>query len=143
MPLRVGTCLLFTLAAAIPAAGDEKSDQKKFQGKWKIESGMQGGKAMPEEMLKSGILVVDGNKMKMTVTRDGKENTVELTFKLDPSKKPAAIDVDIHGMPGTGIYKLEGDKFTICHGEGGDPRPTEFASKEGSKTALIVFKRVK
>ena len=143
MSARTAAVLLFALALPIAAIAEEKSDQKKIQGKWKMESGQQGGKPLPEAMVKSGTLVVDGNKMKMTVSVEGQEKTHELTFKLDPSQKPRAIDVEINGKPGLGIYSLEGDTLKICHGEDNDPRPTEFASKEGTKLALIVFKRVK
>jgi uncharacterized protein (TIGR03067 family) len=140
---RIGTVLICGLTLAANVGAEEKSAQKKIQGKWKIESALHGGKAMPDEMTKSAILVIDGNKMKITMTANGKEQTVEMTFKLDPSKKPGAIDVDIDGKPGLGIYSLDGDTLKICHGEGDDPRPTEFASKEGTRSALIVFKRVK
>jgi len=143
MSARIAVVLLIALALPFATVAEEKSDQKKIQGKWKMESGLQGGKPLPEAMVKSATLVVDGNKMKMTVTVEGQEKTRELTFKLDPSQKPRAIDVEIEGKPGLGIYSLEGDTFKICHGEDNDPRPTEFASKEGTKLALIVFKRVK
>ncbi len=140
---RIGTILICVLTLAANVGAEEKSDQKNIQGKWKIESALHGGKAMPEEAKNSAILVIDGSKMKMTMTANGKEQVIEMTFKLDSTKKPRAIDVDINGMPGLGIYSLEGDTLKICHGESGDPRPTEFASTEGNKLALVVLKRVK
>ena len=66
-----------------------------------------------------------------------------MTFTLDSTKKPKAIDVDMDGTPGVGIYSLEGDTLKICHSEGKDARPTEFATKEGTKNSLLVLKRAK
>jgi len=142
MSARFGIVVVFGLVFAANLPAEEKSDQDRVQGKWKIESGTRGGNPLPDEV-KSTIIVFDGNKMKMTFTRDGQEQSREMTFKLDPTAKPKAIDVDINGKPGLGIYSLEGDTLKICHGEEGDARPTEFASKEGSKVALIVLKRAK
>jgi uncharacterized protein (TIGR03067 family) len=67
-----------------------------------------------------------------------------MEFKLDPTKKPKAIDVVLQDKKtGQGIYSLEGDTLKICHGESDDPRPSEFESKEGSRNTVVVFKRVK
>src|SRR5262245_31934843 len=129
MGARIGMVLVCGLALAVNLRAEEKTDQKKIQGKWKIESGMKGGKPLPDEIVKSGIVEFDGNKIKSTAKVDGKEQTHEMTFKLDPTKKPKAIDVDMNGKPGLGIYKLDGNTLTICHGEDDDPRPTEFESK--------------
>jgi len=143
MRIRVAVVVVCGLVFSAGLAADEKSDQDKIQGKWQMESGMRGGKALPDENVKNTVIVIDGNKMKFTRTVDGKEQTREMTFKLDASKKPKTIDVDIEGKPGLGIYTLDGDTLKICHGEQGDERPTELSSKEGSKVTVVVLKRVK
>lgn len=143
MSARFGIVVVLVMAFGVHLPAEEKSDQDKVQGKWKIDSGTRGGNPLPDEVTKSAVIVFDGNKMKMTVTRDGQEQNREMTFKLDQAAKPKAIDVEISGKPGLGIYTLEGDTLKICHGEEGDARPTEFASKEGSKVTLIVLKRTK
>ena len=135
----IAMVLAFGLAMSAYVAAEEKSDQDKIQGKWKIESGMRGGKAIPDER-KNVTIEFTKDKMKGT---EGEKQAFEMTYKLDPSKKPKAIDVDIMDKKGLGIYSLEGDTLKICHSEVGEERPTEFESKEGSNVTLVVLKRVK
>ena len=45
--------------------------------------------------------------------------------------------------PLLGIYELTDDSYKVCFGPPGGERPTEFASKPGSKVRLIVMKREK
>ena len=68
-------------------------------------------------------------------------------FKMDPSKKPKAIDISYTEGPSAGqtvkaIYKFEGDTFTICRAlTDAAPRPTEFAAPAGSGKMFIVLKK--
>jgi uncharacterized protein (TIGR03067 family) len=116
-----------------PASGD----QEKIQGSWVIESVLHSGRPVPEA--KDHAVVFEGNKMK---TKRG-DQEVSMAFKLDASQTPKAIDVDMGGQNGKGIYELKGDTLKIAHGELGDPRPKDFESKEGSKASVIVLKRKK
>jgi uncharacterized protein (TIGR03067 family) len=86
---------LFALHAA-PATGDEKADAdlKAMVGKWKLEKAELGGKdAMA--MLKD---------LKFEITGPGKYvaelgEKDEGTFTVDPSKKPAEMDIKGTGGP--------------------------------------------
>ena len=42
-----------------------------------------------------------------------------------------------------GIYQIKDDELTICAKVFGMERPTEFVSKEGSSTVLLVLKKEK
>ena len=126
------------LLAAVVVAED-KPDSEKILGKWEVVSVQRGGRALPDESLKA--LSFTFEKGKMIMHRGDQKR--EFAMKLDPTKKPKAIDVDMMGKTGEGIYSLEGDSLKICHGEEGDPRPTEMASKEGTQISLITLKRAK
>jgi RNA polymerase sigma-70 factor (ECF subfamily) len=127
------------LKPALQGKGKGKGDKEKIQGTWVIESAKMGGKDLPEEETKGMKMVFAGDKVTVTLKGEDKEGT----FKLDPSKKPKEIDVEIKGAPnaGEGIYQLEGDKLTLCIDDAGKQRPTEFKSEEGTRHGLIVLKR--
>ena len=72
-----------------------------------------------------------------------------MTHKIGPSKKPKTLDMTITDGPQKGmtyhaIYKLEGDKLTICrHVEPCKDRPTELVTKPNSGLMIVVWKRAK
>jgi uncharacterized protein (TIGR03067 family) len=132
--------LICVLAISADVRAGEKTDVDKIQGKWQCVAGQRGGMAMSADDAK--MIVVTFTKDKMSMDRNGQQ--LEMGYKLDPTKKPKAMDVDLpNGKKGTGIYVLEGDTLKVCHGEEGDPRPTEFVSKQGTKVTVIEFKRAK
>ena len=74
----------------------------------------------------------------------------EGTYKLDPDKSPKTID-NLHGSGAHkgkkqyGIYKLEGDTWTVCMTQPGaakTDRPKDFTTKNTSNV-VFVFERVK
>jgi uncharacterized protein (TIGR03067 family) len=116
-----------------------KTDQDAIQGKWVLASGEKEGEKAPPEIVGKVFITFTGDKLAVSFG-ENKEGT----FKLDPSKKPKAIDLSVGGKNIRGIYKLEGDTFTICANEPDkDGRPGEFKTGPGSGTVLMVLKRVK
>jgi RNA polymerase sigma factor (sigma-70 family) len=116
-------------------------DEETFVGTWAYVSVESGGRKVPEEQVKEARLVfaADG---KFTAIVKGEKR--EGTYKLDPAKKPKEITTTKEGKTHNGIYKLDGDTLTLCMPEGdGAERPTEFATKEGTKVVLVVLKREK
>jgi len=136
------------LLAADAPKDDAKKDQQALQGTWTLVSAEQGGKDQTEEA-KEHTLTFEGDTFSV---KKGDEVKVKGTFKVDPSKKPRAIDMKIteakkeqdNGKELHGIYELTKDGLKWCTDEpGGEDRPTEFAAKEGTKHMLVTFKKDK
>jgi uncharacterized protein (TIGR03067 family) len=134
---------VFVVAVPAPAAADDKAkDEEAIQGTWTVVSREFIGKKTPEAELKAlKVTIKDG-----TITMDDGKKKEKIPYKLDPSKKPKAIDLANTGIEGKettlAIYELEGDTLKICWSEK-DPehRATKFASDEGSGQTMIVLKR--
>ena len=111
--------LLFTglAVAEDPKPKELTGDAKTVQGRWvsKDESG-------------ESTWVFEGDKLKL----DTPTRKYRMVCKLDTETKPhKSIDLDVQpdspnaaGTLGKCIYKLDGDKLTICFG--GEKRPEEF-----------------
>jgi uncharacterized protein (TIGR03067 family) len=133
------------IAATKPKQKAVKDELRKLQGTWKVIAAEADGKPVPAEKLKkeAGQMVIRESLMN-TTPGGGKEG--QLPFTIDPTKVPKAIDVTA-GRQGTprltlkGIYKLEGNKLTICLGVNG--RPAEFKTKAGAEQSLMVYQRSK
>jgi uncharacterized protein (TIGR03067 family) len=141
--------LMFASALLMVAADDPKDAVKKeydkFDGTWKMESFTVDGKPAPIESFAEFRMTLKGETF-ATVTPEGKTNG---TYKVDPSKSPKTIDITFTGGPldgvtMLGVYKLDGDTYTVCiPAGGGNERAKELASKPGSGLILEVLKRVK
>ena len=128
------------LIGADDPATDAKKDVDQLQGEWTGVSLEMRGKATDNTEWK---LYVRGDEW--TVTEGGSGQLVA-TVKIDPSKKPKAMDLT-YKMGGKersslAIYKLDGDTLTLCRTWAPLERPKEFKTTEESGI-LIVWKRAK
>jgi uncharacterized protein (TIGR03067 family) len=123
--------LLFGVASA---GDDAKKELKKFEGTWSVVSAEKGGEKAPDNDISKIKLVFSGEKITYKEGDESKEGTI----KIDPSKKPAHIDISLDGKNYLGIYSLTKGELKLCVDEG--VRPTEFATQAGSKTMLAVLK---
>jgi len=141
MTRAVGLMLALGMVAGTALRGDEAKpvtgDLKAVQGTWAYTDG-EG---------RENRWVFDGDKLKAMV--GGQEYTT--TVKLDSKGKPEpTIDFkitqatnDSAGQTSVGIYKLDGDKFTICVTlPGRTIRPTKFETVEDEQY-LFKMKRAK
>ncbi len=134
------------LAADDPKKDATKKEMAKFQGTWKFVSMEVNGRQSSKEEFGRFRVVFQGHKWTVD---DGDKIAAQVTFKVDPTKKPKTIDLTStvdhdKGRLIRGIYTLEGDKLTVCdRGEEKGDRPTEFATKPDSGLVLVVLKRVK
>jgi uncharacterized protein (TIGR03067 family) len=130
-----GCALLLTSLARAQATDD---DQQKLQGKWTVESFQYNGN--PVEMMKEATREFKDGKYSLT-PKTG--DAIEGTVKLDPTKKPKTIDLEVNGRTLKGIYELDGDTLKMCYILSDGERPSEFASKPDTGVILILHKRAK
>jgi uncharacterized protein (TIGR03067 family) len=141
-PLVVLLWLLAPAAAQDAALGAELARQ---QGVWRTSTSIYNGQEASAETVRSITRTVE--KDHVVWKRDGK-SFAGTRIVLDPSRDPKAIDVIPDGGPNRdervlGIYKLEGDRLTICMAAPGKPRPSEFKAEKGNGCTLRTFVREK
>jgi len=143
MKLAVLFAAMFTgLCFAADAKDDAiKKEMDRLQGTWKVVKAIKERDEKSAEELKKMQVVIVGNKM--TVKSGDSDDTTP--FTIDPSKKPASIDLTIEQAKPTiqGIYELDKDTLKICVGLEGNKRPTEFKSAANSGTSLLILQREK
>jgi uncharacterized protein (TIGR03067 family) len=133
------------LAADNPRSAPVKKDPEQLQGTWKLLSLEVNGEKVSVKGLEAACLVVKGAKYHFQLDK----MALDITFKMDPAKKPKAIDLTVASGPSKGkvyhgIYTLEGDTFKICRSIDPDKdRPTAFATRKGSGLMMVVWKRQK
>ncbi len=134
-----------SLAADDPAsAADEpKGDLAKLQGSWTAKVG-------PNKDISTTLSIRD-SAVEITWTRpNGDDFKLKSEIKLDDKASPKTIDWDKftdpqgNEAPGArGIYKFDGDSWTVCSASVDEPRPTEFKAGEGGPPMLTTWTRVK
>src|SRR5262245_47342754 len=133
------------LPTALRAAEDPppEGDLAKLQGKWKTSIGPNKEIPIVVEIKGKAVTVVFSNA-------EGEKVEIKGEVKLDEKASPKTCDwVNFKGTdgnpaePNLGIYKIEGDTFTVCNGGPNNPRPTEFRDGEGGPPNLLVLERVK
>lgn len=136
--------LLALVAVFLVAADDPKDELKKLVGTWMMVSGEEDGQKFAEQTIKGAKMVIKGDQYDVKIG----EVTFMGTLKVDPSKKPHAIDATetegpFKGKTTLGIYELEGDSFKVCFAKSGEDRPKEFRTKSGTGHILHTWKREK
>jgi len=129
-----------------PALADDKAVQEELerhQGTWRASTSVYDGQDAAPDIVRSITRTVD--KDHVVWKRDGK-SFAGTKIELDPSRDPKAIDVipdggQDRGERVLGIYKLEGDRLTICMAAPGQPRPKAFKAEKGSGYTLRTFIR--
>jgi uncharacterized protein (TIGR03067 family) len=147
---RLGVLAVVLAACHLAAADEEKGGKKdgldpaKLVGTWDYVSGLKDGAKVDKAVLKGGKVIVT----KDTITLKGTDTFV-LAYKLDTTKKPATVAMNITkgpfgvGAKTTGIIALKGDELTFCYDPEGKTTPKAFESKADSKLHLFVLKRAK
>ena len=143
--------LMLALVAGFLVAADAPSDmvkkeKEKLKGSWVPHSALKDGKVPSDFKAEKRWTIMED---KVTVTlRDGDKVVDYFSYTIDPTQKPAAMDVKLFDGPAKGkvikaIYSVEGDTLRVCAAIPGEVRPTKFSGDKGTKASLIVLKREK
>ncbi len=121
-----------------------KNELNRHQGTWIATSSTFDGQKAPDEIARSIQRIVTENHV--VWERHGKR-FAGTKIELDPTPDPKNIDVIPDGGRNRGervlgIYKLAGDRLTICMAGPGQPRPKEFKAEKGSGWTLQTFERM-
>jgi uncharacterized protein (TIGR03067 family) len=138
LALAAFAALVVLNGVTVPAFGDDKSQTeqlKPLQGNWATD-----GDGLDAKWN------FDGEKVKATV--NGTDYTCKV--KIDSEAKPnATLDLDIQdgpeeakGKTSKAIYKLDGEKLTLCVSVPGKDRPKDFAQTE-DESYLFTLKKQK
>jgi uncharacterized protein (TIGR03067 family) len=138
----------------IPAAEDSKAaaaEKRRLEGAWECVRVIdEDGKPGTSEDTDGYSWEFKGNGL--TVHGAKGDRGKKMTYRIDPTKRPKWIDVDIApkaDLPvAEGIYRLDGDELTVCimagrNGKVEPIRPTEFKAKPPQMYRVFTFKRVK
>ncbi len=145
---RLIVAVAFLAAAISVVRADEKDDAaKKLNGTYEVLEVLVGGKADPKKKENTTFEFKDGT----IAIHEGDKKKDTARFTLDPSKKPAEIDI-MPGMPGKdekvlGIYEVKesdkGTELTLSFAKGeNEARPKDFKG-EGPRVVVIKLFRKK
>jgi uncharacterized protein (TIGR03067 family) len=134
---------VFTVALVV-TTGAQDGDAIKLNGTWVLVRGEQDGQPLSEDAIQGIKMVIAGDKHTLIVRGD----KMVSTHHLDPTTKPKSIDAKATQGPYKdksllGIYRIEGDEFTVCFAAPGNERPKDFTSKAGTGAFVHVWKRQK
>ena len=124
-----------------PEAIAANSDLGRLQGRWAARAG-----ARKEIQV---VLTIKGRNVDVSITTaQGIRLKAQGEVKLDETRSPRQVDwikfstADDQEFPEmAGIYKLDGDQFTVCNGGMHGSRPKEFKPGDGVLAEVVVFQR--
>jgi uncharacterized protein (TIGR03067 family) len=126
--------------------GAGKDDRASLQGVWictKVSfNGVTLDATDAQQVPRPMTVRFDGDKL---VFAQGDAKGAAITYKIDPSKKPKAIDIGT----AKGIYAIDGDSLQLKYFKGTDKddkrnlRPADFETEKGDGFASFEFKRQK
>ena len=144
-------CVMVVLTTPLLLAADSDDDVRKelkaLQGKWKTVAVEAVGKPFPKDAIPAFTMVVAEDGKSTGQTPKGE---FRFTMTVNSKKNSKTIDIlhesgEQKGKRQYGVYKLEGDKFTVCvtpRGSAEADRPKDFATKD-TTNVVFVFERVK
>lgn len=114
-----------------------------LEGTWAFTALEVDGSVQPPVAFSAARLVIDGDRFAM----EDAMARYEGVFDIDVEASPHTIDVEFVAGPeagnvSRGLFRLDGERLTICIGLAGRARPEGFATSPGSGHALESLARV-
>ena len=139
----IGVLGLVAAVGLSARAADE--DAKNLEGTYTLVELITKGKPSPKAKDVESV-VIQGDMITIKVSRNGKTRDEPAKFKLDPSKKPAHIDIMSEkgkGKQMPGIYKTEEtDKgLVLTMAFSPDDRPKDFEGKGDDAMVMKLLKK--
>jgi uncharacterized protein (TIGR03067 family) len=146
----IGVGLILTAVHTPAADPDEAKADKLLEGTWRATSVEQDGEKLDPDKVKTVRCTIRSGSYVFAIDSAKEEGK----WSSDAKATPATLDMTVsspaqfRGRVNRGIYKLDGDKLTLCVagtavGGKAPARPTEFDAKKGSGQILYVFERTK
>jgi uncharacterized protein (TIGR03067 family) len=111
-------------------------------GTWKPVSVELGGQPLPEGVLQTMELMIEGNSYFMRAGGQVDRGTLAFNEESDPCR----MDISGTSGPNAGkhipaIWRLDDDLLTICYGLEGESRPSTFTTGKNPKLFLVKYRR--
>jgi len=135
-----------SLVVGAPALKDRPEPDKPPTGEWLIERAQFDG--MPCRVLSADRVWVGERSLEVGMRdRFGFLSKWTAAFFRVDGERRADLTLTSPSLPNRpperAIWKVEGDRLTLCVGAPGDPRPTDYSAPKGSgRTAYVLTRRV-
>ena len=146
LPILMATATIVSLSWVATLAGGPEaiatdSDLGRLQGRWACRVGARKQIHV--------VLTVRGRQVDAAINGpQGIRLQAQGEVKVDETTSPRQVDwmnftsADQQDLPPlAGIYKLDGNTFTVCTGGMNGTRPKEFKPGEGVLSEVVVFRR--
>ena len=131
--------------AACAAPPTAEQETRRFQGEWRFTSFIVDGTPKPANEWRDYRVFFEGD---LWTVYQGEKIAAQSNFTPIPTTMPRQLDIRFRMPEGKtrwirGIYAFAGDTLTVCdRREERGPRPTRFASPQGSGIYLVAMRRV-
>jgi uncharacterized protein (TIGR03067 family) len=129
------------ISAGISAATGPATE---LEGEWQMLTAVMNGQPLEKKFAVFGKRITKGNE---TTVYTGPQMLMKVTFTLDRSKSPNAIDYEVvqgqnAGKSQLGIFDLRGLNLKLCFAAPGQPRPADFSSAPGDSRTFTTWKKM-